>query len=75
MKLKKSQLDKLQGFISKKQELSHTIGLIAIEEHRYVNLLGKLDNDYNDFMKVLKKEYGSTDIDLKTGQLKRIKED
>jgi hypothetical protein len=75
MKLKKSQLDKLQGFISKKQELSHTIGLIVLEEHRYVNLLGKLDNDYNDFMKVLKKEYGSTDIDLKTGQLKRIKED
>lgn len=75
MKLKRKQLDKLQGFISKKQELSQTIGLIVLEEQRCVNLLGQLDNEHNEFMKLLKKEYGDTDIDLKTGQLKRIKED
>lgn len=75
MKLKRKQLDKLRGFIVQRQELSQTIGLIALEQQRYINLLGQLDNEYNEFKKELDKEYGTTDIDLDTGKIKLAKKE
>lgn len=74
MKLKRKQLDKLRGFIAQRQELSQTIGLIALEEQRYINLLGQLDNEFKEFKKELEKEYGSLDFDLDTGKIKPSKE-
>jgi hypothetical protein len=75
MKLKRKQLDKLRGFIVQRQELSQTIGLIALEQQRYINLLGQLDNEYNEFKKELDQEYGTTDIDLDTGKIKLAKKE
>ena len=74
MKLKRKQLDKFRGFIAQRQELSQTIGLIALEEQRYINLLGQLENEFNDFKKELQKEYGSLDFDLDTGKVKQLKD-
>jgi len=74
MKLKRKQLDKFRGFIAQRQELSQTIGLIALEEQRYINLLGQLDNEFNDFKKELQKFYGSLDFDLDTGKIKQLKD-
>lgn len=73
MKLKRKQLDKFKGFVAQRQELSQTIGLIALEEQRYINLLGQLENEFNDFKKELQKEYGSLDFDLDTGKVKQSK--
>ena len=75
MKLKRKQLDKFRGFLAQRQELSQTIGLIALEEHRYINLLGQLDNEFNEFKKELEKEYGSLDFDLDTGKIKSVKKE
>ena len=74
MKLKRKQLDKFRGFLAQRQELSQTIGLIALEQQRYINLLGQLDNEFNEFKKELEAEYGSLDIDLDTGKIKPAKE-
>lgn len=74
MKLKRKQLDKFRGFVAQRQELSQTIGLIALEEQRYINLLGQLENEFNDFKKELQKEYGSLDFDLDTGKVKQVKD-
>lgn len=74
MKLKRKELDKFRGFIVQRQELSQTIGLIALEEQRYINLLGQLDNEFNDFKKELQKFYGSLDFDLDTGKIKQLKD-
>jgi hypothetical protein len=74
MKLKRKQLDKFRGFVAQRQELSQTIGLIALEEQRYINLLGQLENEFNDFKKELQKEYGSLDFDLDTGKVKQLKD-
>lgn len=74
MKLKRKQLDKFKGFVAQRQELSQTIGLIALEEQRYINLLGQLENEFNDFKKELQKEYGSLDFDLDTGKVKQLKD-
>ena len=74
MKLKRKQLDKFRGFLAQRQELSQTIGLISLEEQRYINLLGQLDNEFNEFKKELEKEYGSLDFDLDTGKVKPSKE-
>jgi hypothetical protein len=74
MKLKRKELDKFRGFIAQRQELSQTIGLIALEEQRYINLLGQLDNEFNDFKKELQKDYGSLDFDLDTGKVKQLKD-
>ena len=73
MKLKRKQLDKFRGFVAQRQELSQTIGLIALEEQRYINLLGQLENEFNDFKKELQEEYGSLDFDLDTGKVKQSK--
>lgn len=73
MKLKRKELDKFRGFIAQRQELSQTIGLIALEEQRYINLLGQLENEFNDFKKELQEEYGSLDFDLDTGKVKQSK--
>jgi len=73
MKLKRKQLDKFRGFVAQRQELTQTIGLIALEEQRYINLLGQLENEFNDFKKELEKEYGSLDFDLDTGKVKQSK--
>ena len=75
MKLKRKQLDKFRGFLAQRQEISQTIGLIALEEQRYINLLGQLDNEFNEFKKELEKEYGSLDIDLDTGKIKPAKKE
>ena len=74
MKLKRKELDKFRGFLVQRQELSQTIGLIALEEQRYINLLGQLDNEFNDFKKELQEEYGSLDFDLDTGKIKQLKD-
>lgn len=74
MKLKRKELDKFREFIAQRQELSQTIGLIALEEQRYINLLGQLDNEFNDFKKELQKFYGSLDFDLDTGKIKQLKD-
>jgi uncharacterized protein YjbK len=74
MKLKRKELDKFRGFLAQRQELSQTIGLIALEEQRYINLLGQLDNEFNDFKKELQKFYGSLDFDLDTGKIKQLKD-
>ena len=74
MKLKRKELDKFREFLTQRQELSQTIGLIALEEHRYINLLGQLDNEFNDFKKELQKFYGSLDFDLDTGKIKQLKD-
>jgi hypothetical protein len=74
MKLKRKELDKFRGFLVQRQELSQTIGLIALEEQRYINLLGQLDNEFNDFKKELQKFYGSLDFDLDTGKIKQLKD-
>ena len=74
MKLKRKQLDKYRGFIAQRQELSQTVGLIALEEQRYINLLGQLENEFNEFKKQLEEEYGSLEFDLDTGKVKQTKE-
>jgi hypothetical protein len=74
MKLKRKQLDKYRGFIAQRQELSQTVGLIAMEQQRYINLLGQLENEFNEFKKQLEKEYGSLEFDLDTGKVKQTKE-
>lgn len=73
MKLKRKQLDKYRGFISQRQELSQTVGLISLEGQRYINLLGQLENEFNDFKKELQDEYGSLEFDLDTGKIKQSK--
>ena len=73
MKLKRKQLDKYRGFITRRKEISQTIGLIAFEGQRYINLLGQLENEFNDFKKELQEEYGSLDFDLDTGKVKQSK--
>ena len=74
MKLKRKQLDKYRGFIAQRQELSQTVGLIAMEQQRYINLLGQLENEFNEFKKQLEEEYGSLEFDLDTGKVKQTKE-
>ncbi len=73
MKLKRKQLDKYRGFVSQRQELSQTVGLISLEGQRYINLLGQLENEFNDFKKELQDEYGSLEFDLDTGKIKQSK--
>jgi hypothetical protein len=73
MKLKRKQLDKYRGFIAQRQELSQTVGLISLEGQRYINLLGQLENEFNDFKKELQDEYGSLEFDLDTGKIKQSK--
>jgi hypothetical protein len=73
MKLKRKQLDKYRGFIVQRQELSQTVGLISLEGQRYINLLGQLENEFNDFKKELQDEYGSLEFDLDTGRIKQSK--
>ena len=75
MKLKRKQLDKYRGFLAQRQELSQTIGLIALEQQRYINLLGQLDNEFNEFKRELEKEYGSLEFDLDTGKIKSAKKE
>jgi uncharacterized protein YydD (DUF2326 family) len=73
MKIKRKQLDKYRGFIAQRQELSQTVGLIYFEGQRYINLLGQLENEFNDFKKELQDEYGSLEFDLDTGRIKQSK--
>jgi uncharacterized protein YydD (DUF2326 family) len=74
MKLKRKQLDKYRGFIAQRQEISQTVGLIYFEGQRYINILGQLENEFNDFKKELQEEYGSLDFDLDTGKIKQLKD-
>ena len=73
--MKKITDDQLKKITDQQQQLSrllNNIGVIEIQKHNIASEVKILSNDIEQTKKELEEEYGSVNIDLKTGEFKPI---
>ena len=73
--MKKINDDQLKKITDQQQQLSrllNNIGVIEIQKHNIASEVKILSNDIEQTKKELEEEYGSVNIDLKTGEFTSI---
>ena len=73
--MKKIKDDQLKKITDQQQQLSrllNNIGVIEIQKHNIASEVKILSNDIEQTKKELEEEYGSVNIDLKTGEFTPI---
>ena len=73
--MKKKTDDQLKKITDQQQQLSrllNNIGVIEIQKHNIASEVKILSNDIEQTKKELEEEYGSVNIDLKTGEFTPI---
>ena len=73
--MKKITDDQLKKITDQQQQLSrllNNIGVIEIQKHNIASEVKILSNDIDQTKKELEEEYGSVNIDLKTGEFTPI---
>ena len=73
--MKKITDDQLKKITDQQQQLSrllNNIGVIEIQKHNIASEVKILSNDIEQTKKELEEEYGSVNIDLKTGEFTSI---
>ena len=75
MKIKKEQLKKIIDQQEKLNSIITQIGYIESQKHGLLHELAGVNQDIEEFKKVLEEEYGPVNIDLKDGTYTEIKEE
>ena len=75
MKIKKEQLQKIIDQQEKLNSIITQIGYIESQKHGLLHELAGVNQDIEEFKKVLEEEYGPVNIDLKDGTYTEIKEE
>ena len=75
MKIKKEQLEKITQQQEKLNSIITQIGYIESQKHGLLHELAGVNQDIEEFKKVLEQEYGSININLEDGTYTEIKEE
>ena len=75
MKIKKEQLEKITQQQEKLNSIITKIGYIESQKHGLLHELAGVNQDIEEFKKVLEQEYGSININLEDGTYTEIKEE
>ncbi len=72
MKIKEEELSKIKEQQVKLQTVVNEIGLIESKKHQLLHLVVDVNKEIEDFKKELEKEYGAININLESGDYKKI---
>ncbi len=69
-KIKNEQLNKVQNLISTANKAQIELGGIEVQKHRILHSVANVQDQITLFRDELKKEYGTDDINIDTGEIK-----
>jgi len=69
-KIKNEQLNKIQNLISTANRAQAELGGMEVQKHRILHSVATIQDQITLFRDELKKEYGTDDINIDTGEIK-----
>ena len=72
MKIKEDQLNKIKEQQEKINSILHQLGYLESQKHGLLHDLAGVNQDVEEFKKVLEKEYGAVNINLEDGTYTEI---
>lgn len=73
-KVKKNQLEKLQGLVGNINKLQTQLGAIEIQKHQALHQISDVQAELNEFQVELEKEYGKVSVNLQDGTITEDKD-
>jgi hypothetical protein len=74
MKIKKDQLKEIQEQQKKLNDLLNRIGILEANKHGLLHEMAGLNQDIEEFKKLLEEEYGAININVEDGSYTKINE-
>lgn len=75
MKIKEDQLNKIKEQQEKINSILHQLGYLESQKHGLLHELAGVNQEVEEFKKVLEEEYGAVNINLEDGTYTEIKEE
>ena len=75
MKIKEEQLTTIKEQQEKINSILHQLGYLESQKHGLLHELASVNQEVEEFKKVLEKEYGAVNINLEDGSYTEIKEE
>tara|TARA_Y100000389_G_scaffold27542_1_gene23633 strand:+ start:114 stop:347 length:234 start_codon:yes stop_codon:yes gene_type:complete len=75
MKIKEEQLNKIKDQQQGIANIIHKIGVLESKKHAALHEMAVMNQDVEDYKKVLEEEYGQVNINLEDGSYEDIKPD
>ena len=74
-KITKEELDNILGFQNRLYNLSTDVGILETQKHAILHELAGVNNEQEEYKKVLEEKYGKININLEDGTFEELKED
>ena len=74
-KITQEELDNILGFQNRLYNLSTDVGILETQKHAILHELAGVNNEQEEYKKVLEEKYGKININLEHGTFEELKED
>ena len=74
-KITQEELDNILGFQNRLYNLSTDVGILETQKHAILHELAGVNNEQEQYKKVLEEKYGKININLEDGTFEELKED
>jgi len=74
-KITQEELDNILGFQNRLYNLSTDVGILETQKHALLHELAGVNNEQEEYKKVLEEKYGKININLEDGTFEELKED
>ena len=74
-KITQEELDNILGFQNRLYNLSTDVGILETQKHAILHELAGVNNEQEEYKKVLEDKYGQVNINLEDGTYTEIKKD
>ncbi len=74
-KITKEELDNILQFQNRLYSLSTDVGILETQKHALLHELAGINNEQEEYKKVLEEKYGKININLEDGTFEELKED
>ena len=69
-KVTEEQLKKIQDQVNRMNNFQIEVGIIETRKHALLHQIGSIQQEISETQEELKKEYGSADVNIQTGEIK-----
>jgi len=74
-KITKEELDTILNFQNKLYNFSTDVGILETQKHAVLHEIAGVNNEQEEYKKVLEEKYGKININLEDGTFEELKED
>ena len=74
-KITQEQLEELQGYVGKLNQIATQIGNLELQKHQLNHAASEVQSDLNKFQAKLEEKYGKVSINIQDGTYKPIEEE